>query len=543
MTTKHSRLRPEKCGLSSSTSTREQKTRTIHGDILASAVRRLGTLALLAAIGHVLFHYVPRLVFPAEVLQASNVPPASLVAMWAAVAASVVIFGLERTGKVSATLMLDLGLVYEVFGAFCIGVIDAGRLSSNTSAVVPGGIAFWITLFVLVVPNTLLKTVVAAVASAAMAPLALLLFGSTNNGRASEPYLLFLVSFPNLLAAGIVIVLFRAMYTLRADASKAHEMGSYKLTELLGRGGMGEVWRAEHRFLARPAAIKLIQPDALGCGDPRETAIIKQRFEREAQATALLSSPHTIHLYDFGVAEDGTFYYVMELLHGLDLKTLVERYGPVPAERAAHILYQLCQSLEEAHKGGLVHRDIKPANIYSCRYGTEYDFTKVLDFGIVKSNRKLSQQAEVTIADGTSGTPGFMSPEMALGMEVDARADIYAVGCVGYWLLTGKLVFEEDTFIATMLAHANKAPTVPSLRTEIEIPRQLEELIMRCLEKQPKDRPSSAGEIRRILSGHHLAESWTPDRAETWWKLHMPEKSPTGTANSAETAVQAHAEV
>jgi len=197
MTTKHSRLRPEKCGLSSSATTREQKTRTIHGDILASAVRRLGTLALLAAIGHLLFHYVPRLVFPADVLQPSNAPT-SLVAMWAAVAASVVIFGLERTGKVSARLMLDLGLVYEVVGAFCIGVIDAGRLSSNTSAVVPGGIAFWITLFVLVVPNTLLKTVVAAVASAAMAPLALLLFGSTNNGPAAQPCS-FLCRFPTFL--------------------------------------------------------------------------------------------------------------------------------------------------------------------------------------------------------------------------------------------------------------------------------------------------------------------------------------------------------
>jgi serine/threonine-protein kinase len=312
------------------------------------------------------------------------------------------------------------------------------------------------------------------------------------------------------------------------DVSKARELGSYKLVELLGRGGMGEVWRAEHRLLARPAAIKLIQPEMLGCNDSNEMTVIKRRFEREAQATAMLSSPHTIDLYDFGSAEDGALYYVMELLHGIDLQTLVEKYGPVPAERAALFLGQMCSSLEEAHQTGLVHRDIKPANIYTCRYGLEYDFTKVLDFGIVKSREESNGLTKLTSVNAATGTPEFMAPEMALGKAVDARADIYAVGCVGYWLLTGKLVFEEDTFVATMLAHAQKAPIPPSSRTEIEIPPQLEKLVMWCLEKEPQRRPSSAGEIRRAISQYGLADSWTPERAEKWWKLHMPENNIAG---------------
>jgi len=237
------------------------------------------------------------------------------------------------------------------------------------------------------------------------------------------------------------------------------------------------------------------------------------------------------------VSEDGAFYYVMELLHGLDLETLVDKYGPLPPERVGHMLSQLCASLEEAHRGGLVHRDVKPANIYTCRYGLDYDFIKVLDFGVVKSSDEKSRQTVSIKADGVTGTPGFMAPEMALGKNVDARSDIYAIGCVAYWLLTGKLVFEEETLIATLLAHAHKKPIPPSLRTEIELPPQLEELVMWCLEKDPNRRPSSAGEIRERISRSGLADMWTSELAEKWWKLHMPEKNSGGTSYSPEERV------
>src|SRR5262245_56560008 len=223
----------------------------------------------------------------------------------------------------------------------------------------------------------------------------------------------------------------------------------------------------------------------------------------------------------------------MELLHGIDLQTLIEKDGPLPAERAAHFVLQICSSLEEAHQNGLIHRDIKPANIYISRYGVEYDFVKVLDFGIVKSRTDSSGQTQLTNVNDASGTPGFMAPEMVLGKEIDARADIYAVGCVAYWLLTGRLVFEEETFLATILAHAQKTPVAPSRRSEIEIPPSFEKLIMSCLEKDAQRRPSSAREIIKALSQFGVATSWTPDRAEKWWRMHMPDSS--GPAPERET--------
>jgi len=512
-------------------------------DFLDKAVNRLGMLGLLSAAAHPLFHYGIRAVVPDDILRAMPVPPGYYVAMWVAIISGLVIFALTRSRKLKPDFMLDVGLIFEVVGAFCIGMIEASRVSRAHVDAGPGGIALWITLFVLVVPNTLGKTALAAFASAAMAPTALIVAAYAGNQPAPAPFLLLLASFPNVLIATIAIILSRFLYTLGTDVSKAREMGSYKLVELLGRGGMGEVWRAEHRLLARPAAIKLIQPEVLGCSDSSATTIVKRRFEREAQATAMLTSPHTIDLYDFGVAEDGAFYYVMELLHGVDLQTLIDKYGPVPAERAGHILRQVCSSLEEAHHSGLVHRDIKPANIYTCRYGLEYDFVKVLDFGIVKSREDVTGLTKLTNPNGATGTPGFMAPEMALGKEVDARADIYALGCVGYWLLTGKLVFEEETFVATMLAHAQKPPIPPSHRTEIEIPPQLERLVMWCLEKEPHERPSTSGEIRRYISQYGLADSWSPERAEKWWTLHMPEKSIVGVqADSSEQRLQANAQ-
>ena len=210
---------------------------------------------------------------------------------------------------------------------------------------------------------------------------------------------------------------------------------------------MGEVWRARHRLLIRPAAIKLIRQRALGAmaGDPE---LLVRRFEREARATAALTSPHTVQLYDFGVTEDGRLYYVMELLDGLDLDTLVRQHGPLPAERVVHLLRQVCSALQDAHGNGLVHRDIKPANVVVSRAGTTFDFVKVLDFGLVKldSARSADKDAIKLSAEGSwSGTPGYMAPEVVLGAaDTDHRVDLYALGCVAYWLLTGKMVFEGE---------------------------------------------------------------------------------------------------
>jgi serine/threonine-protein kinase len=282
---------------------------------------------------------------------------------------------------------------------------------------------------------------------------------------------------------------------------RARELGSYRLGELLGRGGMGEVYLATHRMLARPAAIKLISPEALAGEDASKAQLATARFRREADAAARLKSPHTVQLYDFGVTDEGRLYLVMELLEGVDLDTLVRREGPLPAARVVHILRQVCESLEEAHDAGLVHRDIKPANIHLGRVGREPDFVKVLDFGLVKSiEGATGDDPLATIAGMTLGTPAYMAPEMVQADTVDGRADLYSLGCVAYFLLTGQLVFQGDTAIQTMFMHLQQPPVPPSQRTGNPVPPALEEIILACLAKEPADRPQNAAAVSSRLA-------------------------------------------
>ena len=295
----------------------------------------------------------------------------------------------------------------------------------------------------------------------------------------------------------------------------------YRLVEKLGAGGMGEVWLAKHQLLARPAAVKVIRPEALGNVEQRESIV--KRFQREAQTTAALSSPNTVELYDFGVSETGSFYFVMELLNGINLESMVERFGPLPPQRVVMLLKQACRSLGEAHAAELVHRDVKPANLFVCRMGQEFDFLKVLDFGVVKCAIS-DQDSLLTGKNGIAGTPAYMAPEFILGeTKVDGRADLYALGCVAYWLLTGMLVFESDSPIRMMMNHANKKPEPPSRVAEVSIPKSLDELVLACLEKSAENRPASADEVWRILGQFELGEPWTQEHAEAWWQLHLPE--------------------
>jgi serine/threonine-protein kinase len=348
----------------------------------------------------------------------------------------------------------------------------------------------------------------------------------SNLPLAPEPFFFSLI-FPGLIVllmahAGSLVV-----YGLGTEVRRARELGSYRLVERLGAGGMGEVWRAQHRMLARPAAIKLIRPVMLGGGESESRQVLLRRFEREAQATALMRSPHTMELYDFGVTDEGTFYYVMELLDGFDLDELVERFGPVPAERAVHFLIQACHSLAEAHEAGLIHRDVKPANLYTCRYGRQVDFIKVLDFGLVKHGPSREPDSDkLTAGDVAGGTPAFMSPEQALGGEVDGRSDLYALGCVGYWLLTGTLVFQGATSLETIVLHVHREPEPPSRRSRMPIPAGLEAIIMDCLAKDPADRPGSADQLAARLSALDLAETWSEARAREWWDTQRPAGEP-----------------
>jgi serine/threonine-protein kinase len=296
---------------------------------------------------------------------------------------------------------------------------------------------------------------------------------------------------------------------------QARTFGSYQLESLLGRGGMGEVWRARHRLLARRAAIKLIRQDAFRGREDQRQAVLA-RFEREAQATALLRSPHTVELYDFGVSDTGTFYYVMELLEGMDALVLVERFGPMPAERVVYLLRQVCDSLGEAHGAGLVHRDIKPSNLFVCRYGRTADFMKVLDFGLVKPH--ADDDTHLTTDMAVKGTPAFMAPEQAHGEgKIDARSDIYALGCVAYWLLTGQRVFKGDNAMQVLVQHAYSEPTPMSQHVAQPIPPELDALVMSCLAKNPAQRPQSADELAEALAAIPLAAPWTQARAREWW--------------------------
>ena len=325
----------------------------------------------------------------------------------------------------------------------------------------------------------------------------------------------------SILGTTLATIISRVTYGLRQQVAEANELGQYVLEERIGRGGMGEVWRARHRLLIRPAAIKLIRPQM--SGDPE---LLLRRFEREARATAALKSPHTVQLYDFGATEDGRLYYVMELLDGLDLETLVRQYGPLPAERVVHILRQVCSSLQDAHVNGLVHRDIKPANVVVSRAGTTFDFAKVLDFGLVKLDTARNSEddaVELSTEGSPGGTPAFMAPEVVLGVaDTDHRVDLYALGCVGYWLLTGKLIFEGGSVVEVMFHHAHTPPPRPSTRSELPIPAPLEDLVVECLEKDPARRPTSAEAVSTRLDTVSLESAWTVERAERWWAMHRP---------------------
>jgi serine/threonine-protein kinase len=425
------------------------------------------------------------------------------------------VFGVTRIRSFAPDAVLRLGFVHYVVVAFLLGFLrhshawPAGEAIRQWSPV-----AMWILLFGSLVPVRPGAILGWSLLAALMDPFALLAASSRIVPPSpAEAVLLLLTPF---LAALMAYVASTVIYGLNERIAAAREFGSYRLVERLGVGGMAEVWRANHQMLARPAAVKLIRPGVLASFGERESARLVRLFEREAQATALLRSPHTIQVYDFGIARDGTFYYVMELLDGFDLQTLVERFGRQPPDRVVHVLRQVCHSLAEAHDRHLVHRDLKPGNIYVCRYGSDLDFAKVLDFGLVLDRRPTTEELEDR--RGPVGTPAVMAPEQVrFDAPVDHRTDIYALGCVAYWMLTGVRVFEAETRHDMLVMHAHQRPVLPSRRLRIEVPMGLERLVMSCLDKNPDRRPQSARELEEALGALGLEETWTRARQREWW--------------------------
>jgi serine/threonine-protein kinase len=434
----------------------------------------------------------------------------------------------QRLRLMPAAHILNLGLVFVVLVSWCIAFMETA-LPMDPNQVVRGGtlVAVWLAFVTMLIRHTPIVTLIVGVVSASMWPLAYWINLNLNQGPALPAGRLVIWLFPAYMTALWAFFLNKRIFQMEMAAQKAEDLGSYHLVYMIGQGGMGEVWRARHRLLARDAAIKIIRPELMARNSARQSDLMRKRFEREARATSSLQCPHTIYLFDFGASQDGSFYYVMELLNGVNLQTMVERFGPQPAPRVMHLMRQVCLSLEEAHRRGLVHRDIKPTNIFVCKVGLQRDFVKVLDFGLVKhidpSDSTLLTQ------DGTSaGTPAYMAPEAAMGVEkVDGRLDLYSLGCVAYYLLTGHMVFEEGTSTAIALAHVQKDPLPPSQRTELPIPPGLEAAIMKCLAKKPEDRPRSAQELMRMLDEVGEPARWTDEDANRWWASNLPDTSTT----------------
>ncbi len=494
-------------------------------ELMAEACWRLGWLGCIYAGGSLVAHYGRQALLASTGSAAWGLHVPDVFAL-AAVAMGIAVYVVSRRGLLSPGRLLDLGLVFQVAVAFSSAAKEfwgGFPQTPDTLFLLVPAECVWIVSYPLVVPNTPNKVLGASLLSASMGPAALAL-SSVVSGTPIQHPLVFATYFlvTNYLCAIVAYVMARIVNRFSIRLTHARDIGSYELDEEIGRGGMGEVWRARHRQLARPAAIKLIRRGMLGANEHARHALVR-RFAREAHDTAALNSIHTVDVYDFGVTEEGDFYYAMELLDGLSLEQLVRHFGPIPPARAVYLLRQVCHSLGEAHASGLVHRDVKPANILVCRLGPDYDFVKVLDFGLVKHGHAAATVTTLTEDGATAGTPEYMAPEIALGHgDVDHRADIYSLGCVAYYLLTGHAVFSADTSVGVALAHVQEKPVPPSARSGLQIPAGLEALILESLAKDPAARPASAVVLEKRLAGTMLQETWTQEDAHTWWDLHQP---------------------
>jgi len=406
----------------------------------------------------------------------------------------------------------------DVFLPVATCVVGALPLASPATGATAAFAALLIVLTVLmarsvIVPSTPRRT--ARVGAASVAPL---LFWTRGlefpvilfDERVRIPFLV-----PGLLwslcAVALSTLASAVIFGLRRRVRQAQQLGQYTLEEKLGEGGMGAVYRARHAMLRRPTAVKLLPPERAAGRDV-------QRFEREVQATSLLSHPNTVAIYDYGRTPDGVFYYAMEYLEGIDLEALVEGFGPQPPGRIAHILVQVAGALGEAHTAGLVHRDVKPGNVILCERGGAPDVAKVVDFGLVRDLAGIGPGTESAL-DVVRGTPLYLSPEAITRPDaIDGRSDLYAVGALAYFLLTGRHVFEGATVVEVCAHHLHTRPAPPSARVGRPVPPALEAVVMACLEKEPERRPQSAADLVERLEACAAESPWTERDARAWWR-------------------------
>jgi len=431
-------------------------------------------------------------------------------------AASLVFGGvwlLTRRVRVSTQTLrvLDLGalavgcMLFALMGAYVTRLHVAAGFDAGVGAYA-GLLACANTILarVIIVPSTPRRTLLGSLA--AMAPL---IPATIAASRGSAAVTLTVATWC-LVSIAVATVGSRIIFGLRTEAARVRRLGQYTLEQKIGAGGMGVVYRARHAMLRRPTAIKLLPPDRAGDAS-------RMRFEREVQLTAELSHPNTVSIYDYGRTPDGVFYYAMEYLDGINLEDLVRRYGAQPAGRVVAILDQVCAALAEAHGRGLVHRDIKPANIILTERGGEPDVAKVVDFGLV--NQPGADDPGATAAGNVlTGTPLYMAPEtMTMRGSSDPRTDLYALGAVAYYLLSGHPVFEAATVLDVIDHHLHSTPLAPSVRLGRKLPPDLEALVAQCLRKVPEERPESARALRDALRRCRLAHPWTSEDAAAWW--------------------------
>ncbi len=421
-------------------------------------------------------------------------------------------------GKRTASELETIDSVATIATASCIGLtaIYGPPVHRPELAAIMGVIIFLI-LRAIVIPSSGPRTTTLSAISVLPAIYAAY---ECHAREAPTPYTLPLPLYPALTAvwAGLGVVAAalasRTIFGLRRKASEAQKLGQYTLGAKIGEGGMGAVYRASHAMMKRDVAIKLLPFDRAG----KEGLV---RFEREVQLTSRLNSPNTIAIFDYGRTPDGVFYYVMEYIDGFSLEDLTVRFGPIGPGRVIHLVKQVCAALAEAHSIGLIHRDIKPANIALCERAGVFDVVKVLDFGLVK---ELGTDSASTTTASLTGTPLYLSPESITAPDqVDGRSDLYAVGGVAFWLLTGTHVFEGKTVVEVCSHHLHSKPDSPSERLQAPVPADLEAVILKCLEKDPARRFPSAEALAHALDACESVDDWSDDLAAAWWKLHKTE--------------------
>jgi serine/threonine-protein kinase len=395
----------------------------------------------------------------------------------------------------------------------------SGLLDRFDSVITNFPFVFGVILYGILIPNSPRRSLAGALLICSIPFVATFAAAAVNpDVRPTIPGILPITILPLFMAVVVAVFSADRQTALRREAFEARreadELGAYRLLRKLGEGGMGEVWLAEHRLLKRPCAVKFVRAELAA------QRAIAARFEREVKAVTGLTHFNTVRIYDYGRADDGTFYYVMEYLDGPTLDRLVRDYGPLSPARAIYLLRQLCGALAEAHAAGLVHRDLKPGNIIVATLGGQHDIAKLLDFGLVH-DVSSSVDGRLTQTGTVLGTPAYMCPEQAGGEHVDARSDLYSLGAVAFLMLTCRPPFEGSNVGKLLSAHLTQpAPLVTAIRADV--PADLTRVVARCLAKDPAARYQSAGELEAALAACECADRWSPAEAATWWAAPTP---------------------